>query len=83
MFDDAFEARTLNANLPCPLDEIAMSLQALISLSRSPNKVDADRNVSKRLEQSRRQMEIYDREIETRIAAKAVTREQLAKTCSL
>lgn len=83
MFDDAFEARTLNANLPCPLDEIAMSLQALISLSRSPNKVDADRNVSKRLEQSRRQMEIYDREIEIRIAAKAVTREQLAKTCSL
>lgn len=83
MFDDAFEARTLNANLPRPLDEIAMSLQALISLSRSPNKVDADRNVSKRLEQSRRQMEIYDREIETRIAAKAVTREQLAKTCSL
>jgi hypothetical protein len=60
-----------------------MSLQALISLSRSPNKVDPDRNVSKRLEQSRRQMEIYDREIETRIAAKAVTREQLAKTCSL
>jgi hypothetical protein len=83
VFDDAFEARTLNANLPCPLDEITMSLQALISLSRSPNKVDADRNVSKRLEQSRRQMEIYDREIETRIAAKAVTREQLAKTCSL
>ncbi len=83
MFDDAFEARTLNANLPCPLDEIAMSLQALISLSRSPSKVDADRNVSKRLEQSRRQMEIYDREIEIRIAAKAVTREQLAKTCSL
>lgn len=83
MFDDAFEARTLNANLPCPLDEITMSLQALISLSRNPNKVDADRNVSKRLEQSRRQMEIYDREIETRIAAKAVTREQLAKTCSL
>ncbi|GFM76584.1 hypothetical protein PSCICM_24030 [Pseudomonas cichorii] len=60
-----------------------MSLQALISLSRSPDKVDADRNVSKRLEQSRRQMEIYDREIETRIAAKVVTREQLAKTCSL
>ncbi len=83
MFDDDFEPRFLNANLTCPLDEIAMSLQALISLSRSPNKVDADRNVSKRLEQSRRQMEIYDREIETRIAAKAVTREQLAKTCSL
>ncbi len=83
MFDDAFDARTLSANLTCPLDEIAMSLQALISLSRSPNKVDADRNVSRRLEQSRRQMEIYDREIETRIAAKAVTSEQLAKTCSL
>ncbi|MBD9400083.1 hypothetical protein [Pseudomonas sp. PDM11] len=60
-----------------------MSLQALISLSRSPNKVDTDRSVSRRLEQSRRQMEIYDREVETRIAAKAVTREQLAKTCSL
>lgn len=83
MFDDALEARTLTAKLTCPLDEIAMSLQALISLSRSPDKVDADRNVSKRLEQSRRQMEIYDREIETRIAAKVVTREQLAKTCSL
>lgn len=83
MFNDVFEARTLNANLTHPLDEIAMSLQALISLSRSPNKVDADRNVSRRLEQSRRQMEIYDREIETRIAAKAVTSEQLAKTCSL
>lgn len=83
MFDDAFDVRALNANLTRPLDEIAMSLQALISLSRSPNKVDADRNVSRRLEQSRRQMEIYDREIETRIAAKAVTSEQLAKTCSL
>lgn len=83
MFDDAFDVRTLNANLTRPLDEIAMSLQALISLSRSPNKVDAGRNVSRRLEQSRRQMEIYDREIETRIAAKAVTSEQLAKTCSL
>jgi uncharacterized membrane-anchored protein YhcB (DUF1043 family) len=65
------------------LDEIAMSLQALIALSRSPNKVSDDRNVSRRLEQARRQLEMYDREIETRIAAKAVTREQLAKTCSL
>ncbi len=60
-----------------------MSLNALISLSRNRD-ADYDRVAADRLEQqARRRLDEYDRESEQRIAAKAVSREQLAKTCSL
>lgn len=60
-----------------------MSLKALISMSRAPHKVDSDGDVAKRLVKARRSLDEYDRQVEVRIAAKVVTREQLAKTCSL
>jgi len=60
-----------------------MSLNALISLSRNRDS-SYDREAADRLEQqARRRLDEYDRESEQRIAAKAVSREQLAKTCSL
>ena len=60
-----------------------MSLNALISLSRNRDS-GYDRVAADRLEQqARRRLDEYDRESEQRIAAKAVSREQLAKTCSL
>lgn len=57
-----------------------MSLQALIAISRTR---DLDRDSSVRLEEARRRVQAYDRDIEKQIASKAVSRELLAKTCSL
>lgn len=58
----------------------SMSLQALIAISRIR---DLDRESNVRLEEARRRVQAYDREIEKQIASKAVSRELLAKTCSL
>ncbi len=57
-----------------------MSLQALIAISRTR---DLDRDSNVRLEEARRRVQAYDRDIEKQIASKAVSRELLAKTCSL
>lgn len=58
-----------------------MSLKALIDLA---NRRDDDSHVRvQRNEMSYARIRQYDREIEKRIAAKAVSQELLAKTCSL
>lgn len=57
-----------------------MSLQALINLSRVR---DLDRDGDVRLEQARQRQRAYDREIEQKVAKKAVTHELLCRTCSL
>ncbi|MGF6555473.1 hypothetical protein ABIA48_001853 [Pseudomonas sp. S30_BP2TU TE3576] len=59
-----------------------MSLKALMSASR-PDENRFDRAVKEHFKQVRRQLDEADRAFECRVAAKAVTREQLAKTCSL
>jgi hypothetical protein len=61
-------------------DLLYMSLQALIELSRIR---DLDRDGNARLEQARQRQREFDLEIEKKIAYKAVSRELLAKTCSL
>ena len=58
-----------------------MSLKSLMSFSRNDELVP-DR-AAERFRQVRRQFDEADRAFEKRIAAKTVTREQLAKTCSL
>lgn len=57
-----------------------MSLQTLINLSRVR---DLDRDGDVRLEQARQRQRAYDREIEQKVAKKAVTHELLSRTCSL
>lgn len=57
-----------------------MSLQALINLSRVR---DLDRDGDVRLELARQRQRAYDREIEQKVAKKAVTHELLSRTCSL
>ncbi|EMX7102367.1 TPA: hypothetical protein ACKQFG_003262 [Pseudomonas aeruginosa] len=59
-----------------------MNLKALMSSSRT-DEAKIDRAVVERFKQVRRQLDEADRAFECRMAAKAVTREQLAKTCSL
>lgn len=57
-----------------------MSLQALIEISSIQ---DLDREGEVRLEQARQRQRAYDREIEQKVAKKAVTQELLSRTCSI
>lgn len=57
-----------------------MSLQALIDISRRRG---LDQEIRESLAEARRRQQEHDREIERQIASKAVSRDLLAKTCSL